>query len=458
MAKIVFIGAGSHVFSRATISDIISYPELRDSTITLMDIAQEPLELITSFAKTLVKQHGFNTKITSTTNRREALDGADYVFVTIAVGRRTETQPDVDIPLKYGVDGPRDSVGTGGIFGGLRHVPVLLDICHDMEELCPDALLLNYTNPMSINTWAINDYTRIKVVGLCHSVQSTTTQLLKYLGVPITPEDLPEGADDYYRSLHNLVYKELKDISYWVAGINHMAWFLEFKWRGKDAYPLLLERFKDPAVYSVPEAHYAGADIVRVELLKAFGYFVTESSPHNGAYVPYFKKRPELIKRFKLEERVRQNRASQDDKLKQQLSSSHIFPIIRSIEYGVTIIHSIETGISSRINANVKNTGLITNLLEGSCVEVPCLVDKEGIHPCYVGNLPLQLAALNQNCINVHELAVRGIVEKDKTKLFQAMLVDPLTSTILTIDEIRNMVGDLFLAEKEYLNGFKSMI
>ena len=235
MAKIVLIGAGSHVFSKATISDILSYPELRDSTITLMDIAQEPLDLITAFAKEVVKQHGFATKIESTTNRRKALDGADYVFTTISVGRRKGADPTVEIPLKYGVDGPRDSVGTGGIFGGLRHVPVLLDICHDMEELCPDAWLLNYTNPMSIITWAVNDYSHIKAVGLCHSVQSTATQLLKYLGVPITPEDLPEGADDYYRSLHNRVYKELKYINYWVAGINHMAWFLEFKWHGEDA-------------------------------------------------------------------------------------------------------------------------------------------------------------------------------------------------------------------------------
>ena len=455
MAKIVLIGAGSHVFSKATISDILSYPELRDSTITLMDIAQEPLDLITAFAKEVVKQHGFATKIESTTNRCKALDGADYVFTTISVGRRKGADPTVEIPLKYGVDGPRDSVGTGGIFGGLRHVPVLLDICHDMEELCPDAWLLNYTNPMSIITWAVNDYSHIKAVGLCHSVQSTATQLLKYLGVPITPEDLPEGADDYYRSLHNRVYKELKYINYWVAGINHMAWFLEFKWHGEDAYPLLRERFNDPSIYSGPEAHYAGADIVRVELLKAFGYFVTESSPHNGAYVPYFKKRPELIKKFKLEERLTQNRVGQDEILKQQLSSGHKFPIIRSIEFGVTIIHSIETGMPARINANVKNKGFITNLQEGSCVEVPCLVDKEGIHPCYVGDLPPQLAALNRAFINVHVLAVRGIVEKDKTKIFQAMLVDPLTSTVLTIDEIRRMVDDLFDAEKDYLKGFK---
>lgn len=431
MAKIVLIGAGSHVFSKHLITDILTYPELRESTITLMDIAPESLTLISDFANRLINQNGFNTIIETTTNRREALYGADYVFITIRVGERMMMRDDRRIVLNYGVEDSPDTIGAGGIFYGLRHAPVILDVCRDMEELCPNAWLFNYTNPMAINTWAIDDFTKIRNIGLCHSVVNTSIQLSKYMGVP-----------------H-------EEISYWVAGINHMAWFLEFKWRGEDAYPLLLERFKNPAVYSGPDAHYAGADIVRVELLKAFGYFVTESSPHNGAYVPYFKKRPELIKKFKLEERVTQNRVGQDDKLKQQLSSGHIFPIIRSIEYGVTIIHSIETGMPSRINANVKNTGLITNLLEGSCVEVPCLVDKEGIHPCKIGKLPPQLTALNQNCINVHELAVKGIVEKDKTKLFHAMLVDPLTSTVLTIEKIRNMIDDLFLAEKIYFKGFK---
>ncbi len=453
MTKIVLIGAGSHVFSKATISDILSYPELRDSTITLLDIDKEPLDLISAYARKLVRQHGFSTKIESTMDRREALDGANYVLTTIRVGER---RPIASPYMYYGVDlGQGDTIQAGGVFYGLRHIPVILDICHDMEELCPDAWLINYTNPMAMITWAVNDYTRIKAVGLCHSVQSTSTQLLKYLGVPITPEDLPEGADDYYRTLHNQVYKESKDISYWVAGINHMAWFLEFKWRGKDAYPLLRERLKDPAVYSGPNAHYAGPDIVRVEIFKAFGYFVTESSMHMGSYVPYFKKRLDLIKKFGLEERIMENRVSEDEKLRQQLNSGHKFPIIRSIEYGATIIHSIETGKPSRINANVKNTGLITNLLEGSCVEVPCLVDKTGIHPCYVGDLPPQLAALNRTSINVQELAVRGIVEKDKTKIFQAILVDPLTSTILTIDETRELVDRMFKSEKVYLKGFK---
>lgn len=436
MAKIVLIGAGSHAFSRHLISDVLSYPELRDSTITLMDIAKEPLDVITAFAKKLVEQYGFETQIKSTTNRREALDGADYVIVTIQVGGWRWT--DLDIALKYGIEdgftGP-----SFGAFQGLRQIPVILDICHDMEELCPDAWLLEYSNPLPTICGAVNDYTRIKNVGLCHSVQNTSIELSKYIRAP---------------------YEE---ISYWVAGINHMAWFLEFKWRGEDAYPLLRERFKDPAVYSGPDAHWDGPDIVRAEIFKAFGYYVTEASSIVAHMVPYFhkKNRPELLERFKLKTRKKKTEESDkkwpevDKEFRQQLSSDMKFPIIRSVEYGATIIHSIETDTPSRINGNVKNNGLITNLLKGSCVEVPCLVDKKGISPCYIGDLPPQLAALNQANISAQELAVRGIVEKDKTKIFQSILLDPLTGAILTIDETRQMVDEIFQAEKEYLKGFK---
>jgi alpha-galactosidase len=435
MAKIVLIGAGSRVFSRHLITDVLSYPELRDNTITLMDTAQEPLDLIAAFARKLVKQHGFSTKVESTTNRREALEGADYVFVTIRFGDQQPSPTSVEIPRKYGVEGSRDTIGPGGVFDGMRYLPVILDICHDMEELCPEAWLLNYTNPMAIISWGVSDYTRIKNVGLCHSVPNTAAQLAKYIGAP---------------------YDE---ISYWVAGINHMAWFLHLNWHGEDAYPLLREKFKDPAVYSRVKAHWAGPDIVRAEIFKAFGYFVTESSMHMASYVPYFKKRPELIRKFKVDDRrlLRAPRPSleQDEELRKQLHTKYEFPITHSGEYGSIIIHSIETGKPSRINGNVKNNGLITNLLEGCCVEVPCLVDKEGIHPCCVGDLPPQLAALNLTNINVQELAVRGIVEKDKTKIFQSILLDPLTSAILTIDETRQMVDEMFTAEAKYLKGYK---
>ncbi len=441
MAKIVLIGAGSHVFSRRLISDVLSYPELRDSTITLMDIDKEPLDLITAFAKKLVNQHGFQTQIESTTNRREALEDADYVIVTIRVGGSQLREVDIGIPAKYGVEQiVGDTIGPGGVFYGSRHIPVILDICHDMEELCPNAWLINYTNPMAMNCWAINDYTHIKNIGLCHSVQGTAAKLARYLGAP---------------------YDEL---SYWVAGINHMAWFLELKWRGEDAYPLLREKFKDPEIYSRPDEHwFFGPDIVRVEIFKALGYFNTESSQHMSEYVPYFRKRPELFEMFKLTsaldmdgflERNRERGREQDEEWRRQLSTDQKLPISRGQEYPSMIIHSIETGIPSRINGNVKNNGLITNLLEGCCVEVPCLVDKEGIHPCYVGDLPPQCAALNRTNINVQELAVRGIVEKDKTKIFQSILLDPLTSAILTIDETQRMVDEMFQARAEYLKGW----
>ncbi|RJS88115.1 alpha-glucosidase/alpha-galactosidase [Candidatus Bathyarchaeota archaeon] len=437
MAKIVLIGAGSHVFSRRLITDILTYEELRDSTITLMDIDPEHLSLVTSFAKKLVSQYGFETKIESTTDRREALEEADYVIVTIRVGGDEANNLDLEIPAKYGIkQGVGDTIGPGGIFYGLRHVPVLLDICHDMEDLCPDAWLINYTNPMAINCWAIYDYTHIKSVGLCHSVQGTAADLARYLGAP------------------------LEELSYWVAGINHMAWFLKLRWRERDAYPILREKFKDPEVYSRPDAHWAGPDIVRVEIFKAFGYFNTESSQHMSEYVPYFRKRPELFEKYKLMYHLREKfemkrRPLQDEELRQLLKSDQKIPLERGREYCSNIIYSIETGEPSLIYGNVKNTGLITNLPQGCCVEVPCLVDKNGIHPCYIGDLPPQCAALNRTNINVQELAVKAAIEKDKTLVFQAVLLDPLSSAILTIDEIRKMVDEMFEAEAKFLEGFK---
>ena len=360
MGKIAIIGAGSHVFSRRLITDILSYPELRGSMITLMDIDRERLNLITLFARKLVAQHGFETKIESTMDRRSALEDADYVIVSIRVGGLEAYKMDIEIPAKYGViQGIGDTVGPGGVFYGLRHIPVILDICRDMEDLCPDALLINYTNPMAMICWAVNDYTHIKNVGLCHSVQGTAAELARYIGAP------------------------LNEISYWVAGINHMAWFLELRWRGKDAYPILREKFKDPKVYMRDDAHWAGADIVRVEIFKAFGYFNTESSQHMSEYVPYFRKRPELLKKFKLHnplERLNmmeENRKKQDEELRHLLNEGHKFPIERSQEYCSHIIYSMETGTPCRINGNVKNTGLITNLPHGCCVEVPCLMMEE---------------------------------------------------------------------------------
>jgi alpha-galactosidase len=441
MAKIVIIGAGSHVFSSRFITDILSYPELREGTITLMDISKEPLELATAFARRLVEQNKFNTKIESTTDRRVALDGADYVLITIKVGGVYHLDIEREIALKYGVDqGDMACIGSGGAFDSIRHIPPILDICHDMEALCPNALLMNYTNPMATISWSVSDYTKIKNVGLCHSVFGTAKTLARYIDKPF------------------------EEVSYWVAGLNHFAWFLEFRWRGEDAYPLLREKFKDPSIYSGKETHYGGPDIVRADLFKAFGYYVTESSNHCSAYTPYFRKKPETIEQYKMSNGAKyqanikgnlERDKGQDERLKQQLATNYKFPVDRSGEYGSIIIHSIETGQPAVIYGNVKNTGLVTNLPEGCCVEVPCLVDKEGIHPCYVGNMPPQIAALNLNNVGMQELIVRGVAEKDKTKIFHSILLDPLTAAMLTIEETRKMVDEMFAAETKYVKGYK---
>ena len=440
MAKIVIIGAGSHVFASRFITDIISYPELRDSTISLMDISKEHLELTTAFARRIVEQNKFNTKIESTIDRRVALDGADYVFITLNVGYNWK-EADRAITLKYGLDqGDTATIGPCGVFNGVRHVPPIIDICRDMEELCPHAWLMNYTNPMAMISWAVSDYTRVKNVGLCHSVPNTARTLAGYLGVPVS------------------------ELTYRVAGINHFAWFLELKWKGKDAYPLLREKLKDPAVYSGSKGRAGDTDIVRAELFKTFGYYVTESSGHAASYTPYFRKKPETIKHYGLSTGAKyQNNAKlwqsedkeKDNHLAELLRNNYKFPVDHSGEFGSIIIHSIETGTPSVIYGDVKNTGLITNLLNGSCVEVPCLVDREGIHPTVIGDLPPQIAALNRTNINVQELAVRGVMEKDKTKLFQSILLDPITSAMLTIDETRAMVDELFAADEVFLKGYK---
>ena len=438
MAKIVLIGAGSHFFSRNIVTDVLSYPGLRNNTITLVGhVHQEPLELVAAFAQKMVKQHGFNTKIESTMNRREAMKGADYVLAAIRVGGGQAGRADKAITNKYGVDeSAGDTIGPLGVFFGLRNTPVILDICRDMAELCPKALFINYTNPLAIIGWAVSDYTRIKNVGICNGVQSTAADLAKYLGIP------------------------KDELSYWIGGINHMAWFLELKRHNQDVYPLLREKFRDPSVYSGQDAHVFGPDIVRAEVFKAFGYYCTETSPHLSEYLPYFRKRPELIKKFKLEmiertqEEAEKMRRAKDDELKQLVSSEAKLPVVRKNDYGVSIINAIETGMPVRVTGNVQNTSLITNLPEGCCVEVPCLADKEGLHPCYVGDLPPQLAALNRTNINVQELAVRGITEKNKTKIFQSILLDPLTSAVLTIDETRRMVDDMFEANAEFTKGY----
>lgn len=435
MPKIVIIGAGSMVFTKNLVGDIISFPELSQSTISLVDIDEERLDLITRLTNKIVQQEGKKTRVESTTHRRNALRDADYVIVTIAIGGLEAYLSDIEIPDKYKIhQNVGDTLGPGGIFRGLRVGPVLLDICKDIEEICPNVLLINYSNPMAINCSVINKATRVKNIGLCHSVQGTARQLASYIGAP---------------------YEE---ISYWVAGINHMAWFLELKWKGKDAYPILRRRIKEnPQLWDIL-GEYGGTklkDIVRFEILKHFGYFVTESPFHMSEYVPYFRKTEEHIENFGVATRwwLKHEKSVESyfKEIEKEVSGTEKIQIERTDEYASYIIYSMETGIPTRINGNVENKGLISNLPERCCVEVPCLVDKTGIHPCFIGDLPPQCAALNRSNINVQELAVKGILEKDKNTIIQAVAVDPLTSSILTLDEIHTMVKEMFEAEKEFL-------
>ena len=439
--KIVFIGAGSHVFAKTILTDCLSFPELRASEIVLVDVDQKSLDITTNYMKNLVAKNTLATRIESTTKRETALSGADYVIDAIRVGGFDATKLDIEIPAKYGViQGGGVTVGAGGVFYGLRNVPAVLEICRDMEDKCPKALLLNYTDPLTTICWAINDYTKIKNVGLCNGIPAAAALLEGYLQVPTG------------------------ELSYLVAGINHFAWFLTLEWRGEDMYPKLRHRFKDPAVYSNFDRPMKESEVARAEIFKAFGYFPTEGSQHTSEFVPYFRKRQDLFQRFRLVNRLEILQDMQANKKKQQeemirasSSSGEVPPISKSREYCGDIIHSIETGKISRFFGNVSNTGLISNLPNGSCVEVPCLVDASGIHPCYVGDLPPQCAALDRTNLNVEELAAKAAAEKDKTLAFQALLLDPLTSAILTIDEIKQMVDEMFEKEAPYLpQGFRN--
>jgi len=425
MAKVTFIGAGSVVFASRLLTDILYHPELRDSTISLMDIDAERLDLIDKLARLIVQKHAPKAKVESTLNRKEALKDADYVIIMIQVGGLEAFEQDIYIPLKYGVNQEvGDTLGPGGVFRGLRTIPALLDICRDMEDLCPDALMINYANPMAINCWAMNKATKIKNVGLCHSVQGTAMQLARYINVPF------------------------EDVSYWVAGINHQAFFLEYKYKGKDAYPLIREAAKKKEIYD--------RDKVRFEMMKSLGYFITESSHHLGEYVPYFRTTEER-RRMYCEPRWFYLQICKDawkphyERIKKQIKGELPIELSRSHEYGVDIIYSKETGNPCRINGNVENKDLITNLPQGCCVEVPSLVDKNGIQPCHVGDLPPQCAALNRTNINVQELAVKAALEKDRRAAMQAVMFDPLTSALLTPRETEKMVEEMFKAEAKWI-------
>ena len=437
MTKVCFVGAGSTVFAKNLLGDILSFPELAGSSISLHDIDAERLSTSALVAHRIAETLDVAPTIEASTDRRQALEGADYVITMFQVGGyEPATVTDFEIPKRYGLRQTiADTLGIGGIMRGLRTIPVLVDLGHDMEEVCGDATLLNYVNPMAMLCWAVDRATSIDTVGLCHSVQGTAAQLADDLGVPVD------------------------EIRYRCAGINHMAFYLEFEREtaeGRvDLYPELVVR----ALGEMPKRHGYLSEAVRYEMFRRLGYFVTESSEHFAEYVPWFIKagRDDLIDRFgiPLDEYPRRCEfqiAGWDEQRRRLEDPDAPLRVRRSPEYGSEIIHSMETGTPRVIYGNVPNRGLISNLPDGCCVEVPCLVDANGVQPTVVGALPPQLAALMQTNINVQSLTVEAVLEGRRDHVLHAAMLDPHTAAELDLDQIESLVDDLIDAHGDLIS------
>ncbi len=432
MAKIAMIGAGSLVFCKTLMSDFLSTPALAGSEYRLMALTHTRLDKMKGFVERMIKDNGIDATVTATTDRREALAGADYVVVMLQVGGVEEFRQDYEIPLKYGVDQCiADTLGPGGVFRALRHIPALLEIARDMQELCPNAILFNYANPMAMCCSALGRVPDLQFVGLCHGVQTTMDLIASYVGVP----------------------KE--EIDFTAAGINHMGWFLRLEHKGRDLYPVLKENFERPGFY-VNEK-------VRGEVMRHFGYFMTESTGHLSEYLPYFRKNKKALDLYCDEPSfggetgayykycaMLAEKFATTDPL--SIESTKLGP--RSAEYCSHIIEARETGNIFRLNGNVRNDSYITNLPNGCCVEVPIYVDRLGLHPTAVGNLPPQCAALNMTNVLVQTLTVDASFAGDPELVMQAVAMDPLTSAVLTLAEIRDMVSEMLEAERKYLPQF----
>jgi len=420
MPRIVFIGAGSVEFTRDLLGDILSFPELAGSEIVLHDISEERLRTAEAIARRIDEATGARATISATTDRRRALDGADFAIDTIEVGGIAATRRDFDIPRKHGLRQTiADTSGVGAVSRALRTIPVLLGIAADMHELCPHAWMLNYTNPMAMNCWAWYEGSPHKnVVGLCHSIQNTSHQVCEYAGVPF------------------------EEVTFLGAGVNHMSWVLRLERDGESVYPLL-----DAAIAADPDG--LGRH-VRVEVYRLFGYFPTESSEHFAEYVPWFMRDDGEIERLRIpvDEYVRRSEENLGiyDEEKRKLDAGEPFAIEPSGEYASLIIHSMVTGQPRTVYGNVRNTGLISNLPQDACVEVPCLVDRAGVQPTVVGALPAQCAALDRTFLNVVELAVRGALEGSRDHVLQAVLLDPNASATLSVAQTEALVDDLLAA------------
>jgi alpha-galactosidase len=425
MTRIAFIGAGSVEFTKNLLTDIFEFPELRGATVALHDIDPERLETAGMMARWTSEQLEAGAKVEEHLERRAALDGADYVINMVQIGMREATLLDFEIPRKYGLKQTiADSMGIGGIFRGLRTIPFVLDLASEMRKVCPDALLLNYTNPMSILTWSVYEaYPDVRVVGLCHNVPYTTREVASYIGVPH----------------ERLVYEG--------AGINHIVWLTRLEVDGEDAYPRLFEAMEDPEVYA--------RDKVRFELMRRFGYFVTESSEHNAEYTPYFLKRDELIEQFDVpvDEYIRrcERNLLRYAEIRRKLLAGDSFPLQRSVEYGSLIIHSLTTGEPRMIYGNVENTALVENLPVGCCVELPVAMDATGLKPCHYGTLPPQLAAHCTPHVAVQDLTVRAALEGNRDHVYHAAMLDRHASSLLSLDEIAALVDELLEAHGDAL-------
>jgi alpha-galactosidase len=425
MTNIVLIGAGSFEFTQILLSDLVEFPELVDSTITLHDIDAERLDTAERIAHLINSTAGADLRIRATLDRRSALDGADFVVNEIQVGGLDATLRDFEIPNAYGLRQTiADTIGVGGIFRGLRTIPVLVAIAQEMTELCPDATLLNYANPMAMLPWAVWEATGLqRAIGLCHSVQNTHNQLAALVGVPVG------------------------EIDFLTAGLNHQAFVLRFERNGENLYPLL-----DAAIAADPDGL---GRRVRIEIYRRLRFFPTESSEHSAEYVPWFMSHDDQIERYRIpvDEYIRRSleNIEEYDDIRRRLTAGDPIAFEPEGELAPRYIHSLVTGQSRVEYGNVRNDGLIDALPTGCCVEVPCVVDGDGVHPTAIGALPPQCAALNRTFVNVAELTMRAALEENRDHVYQAVMLDPNAAATLTLDAMTAMVDQLIDAHGDLL-------
>jgi alpha-galactosidase len=424
--KVSIIGAGSAVFAYEIMRDVLVTPDLEEGVFALVDIDARRLELAHQIAEKLIAATGRRWRVEASTDRTKVMAGTDYLINTIEVAGLANVRHDFDIPMKYGVNQCiGDTIGPGGIFKALRTLPAWLDILHDAERLAPDALVMNYTNPMSITCLTGLRGSHLPIVGLCHSIPHTAETLAGYLGIP-------PG-----------------EIRYRAAGVNHLSWLVSLTHNGEDMYPRLRELMRDPAIYE--------QDPIRFEMMRYLGAFVTESSGHFSEYIPYFRKRPDLVEKYTRPEYLGETgfyannwprwRDESDAWISKMIAGESPLELERGVEYASYIMRAMETDQPTVIYGNVLNTGLVTNLPEDGVVEVACLVNRDGIQPTYFGALPTQLAALDQQHMAVHDLVATAVLEHDREAAFHALMLDPLTAAACSPAEIRQMFDEMAVTE-----------